>query len=592
MTEAATASNGVLFGKSWGGPPSSADLDGARSLAQEAGLTLTAARLLRSRGFADAAAVRAFLQPRLDSLHSPLLLKGMEEAVARIRRALRASEPVWIFGDYDVDGTAGTALLADFFSVLGKPARTHIPNRNDGYGLSVAAMRRLAGLGAKVVITVDNGISAHEVAREARSLGIDLVITDHHESKEGLPEAAAVIDPKQPGCAYPNKGLCGAGLAFKLAWGIAQGLSDGARVRDDLREFLMEAVGLATLATVADVVPLVGENRVIVHHGLPVLERSRKPGFAALREVCRQRGASLTATDVAFQWAPRINAAGRLAGPEIALELLTTRDPARARELAAEIDRLNVRRRELDREATEQAILQALEAPGGTDGAIIVSSEAWHRGIVGIVAGRLVDEFGVPVVAISWHDPLFEKEGTGSVRGPEGVDLVAALDAASAHLVRHGGHARAAGLTIRRGEEGAFREAFREAVRSQGVPAHVAASPDMEVVPGELEPRLHAEVSRMAPFGAGNPRPLLSVTGAEVAGKVRTFGSRGDHLEFYLRSGTTGVRAISWRNGAHVGTVSRAGGPFDLLAHVGEREGRLGALEIEVVAMRLAAGRA
>jgi single-stranded-DNA-specific exonuclease len=540
--------------------------DEAASLSGALSVPRVVARLLWLRGLRAPAEALEFLSPRLARLESPDALPDLAVAAERVAAAVARGERVAVCGDYDVDGMTGTALLVRFLRIAGADVVYEIPDREaDGYGLSVAGVERLQARGVRLAITVDNGVSAFEALERARAVGIDVVVTDHHLPGASLPPAAAIVDPHRtdvPRSGAPSA-LCGCGLAFKLAWGVAERMQRTRR-DDRLRGFLRDAVGLVALATVADVVPLTGENRVLVHAGLLAL---RATPHAGVRALCASAGLSgsspLSTDDVVWRLAPRLNAAGRLNRPDLAIDLLTTEDPATASRLAAEIEAANESRRAIEKDVVAAAVEQARERLlVGERRSLVVAGDGWHRGVIGIVAARLVDAHDRPTVVIG----LDGDGGRGSCRTPRGVDLHAALSRCSAHLRRYGGHAAAAGLEIDRGALPAFVEAFEEAVRAQAGNAADDDSPavDGEATPGDFDLACAEAIRRLAPFGHGNPEPRFLLRGAVVAGRPRLLGAGSEHLSFALKTPLGAVRVVAFRR-ARLFDLAAAGVPLDLV---------------------------
>jgi len=522
------------------------------------------ALLLVRRGVADPEAARRFLRPDPSQLHEPDLLPGMEAATARIAAAVKGRERIAVYGDYDVDGVCGTAVMMRVLAALGADAVAYLPHRTEGYGFNDEAVRRLAADGVRLVVTVDHGSRAHGEIALARSLGMEVVVTDHHLPGDGpVPPAVAIVNPRCTGSAYPFPWLCGTGVAFKLAWAVARRVSGSARVPAPLRSTLAESLSLVALATVADVVPLVDENRAAVVYGLALLRRSPSPGIRALMEVARLTGTEPTAEDVGFRLAPRLNAAGRLGHADRALELLLTADPDRARALAEEIDGENTSRRDLERRIAAEARAVVPLSPGGEPPAgIVVASDAWHLGVVGIVAARLAEEFHRPSVVIAMDGPA----GRGSARSVAGFHLERALAACGDHLLTHGGHAAAAGLAVARDRVAPFAEAFRRHAEEH-LPAgdrEPSLLLDARVPLGELEPGLVRALDRLAPHGEGNPPPLLLAEGLRVVGSPRVMGRGGEHLAFHVRDGAGAVRRAVFFGGAPRLPEILAGAPGDL----------------------------
>ena len=421
-------------------------------------------------------------------------------------------------------------------------------------------MRGLAAAGARLLVTVDCGIGAVREVALARGLGMDVIVTDHHEPGEEVPAGAWVINPKLPGCAYPFRELSGAGLAFKLAWAIGKRMSPGKRVSEEFREFLLDAVCLAGMGTIADVAPLRGENRVIAHYGLRGVGDSQAAGIQALCAASgvAQGGARLTGFDVAFKLGPRLNAAGRLGSARRCVELLTTASAERAREIAADLNRENARRQKLQEAILEEA-RGMVAAGGGAEGrrSIVLAREGWHAGVVGIVAARLAGEFRRPTVLLT----LEGEEGHGSGRSIEPVNLFEALSACGERLCAFGGHAMAAGLRLKRGEVAAFTAEFEAAVAAQVGTDDLAPvlEIDAEVGLGEITRSLVDEFEELEPFGAGNREPVLAAHGVAVGGEVRRMGVGGKHMSFWARQDGAAFRAVGFNLGEAAGAVAEAG---------------------------------
>lgn len=552
-----------------------ADPARVRALAEEAGTGVLAAGVLLARGLSAPGEVRRFLSPGLEELRAMEVVKGLPDASERVARAVRGRERIWIFGDYDVDGTVGTALLVRFFRTLGVEPRWHIPHRvREGYGLSPGAVEEACRAGADLAITVDNGISAREGADRARALGLDLVITDHHEPPEILPSCLALVNPHQPGCPSAYKELCGAGLAFLLAWGAGKILGGG-RASPEVRDFLLEAMGLVALATVADVAPLDGMNRVLVRHGLEVLSRVTTsvvrvtpsgaavlPGLAALRKVARIADGPLTARDLAFGLGPRLNAAGRMEEGNLSVRLLTTADKDEASTLAAELEVLNDARRVLEKRVVEEASSLVGDSPAAV---ILLGSEDWHPGVLGIAAARLSERAMRPALLVAL-DPETGL-GKGSGRSVPGFHLTDALARASSHLVRYGGHAHASGFTVSKDALEPLREALSAdfAAWCAGAPPRHSVGIDLEAPLSSLSEAAVRELSRLAPHGEGNPEPVLLARGLRLAGEPRRIGKEGAHLAFLARQGEgPALRGIAFRQGPCLARLQGMGAAFDL----------------------------
>lgn len=520
------------------------------------------AQCLLNRGVEDSGAAREFLRAGLSTLLRPETLPDAAAGVARIRRALGARERICVWGDYDVDGISGTALLVRFLRMLGARVTAHIPERSGtGYGFHWPTMERFIEQGVSLFISVDHGSTAVEPIRNAAERGVDTIVADHHEIAPQLPPAVAVINPKRPDSEYGFQGLCGAGVAMKLAWAVAQDLSPGSRVSDEMREFLVEALGIAVLGTVADVVPLRGENRVIVRHGLAVLERQPRPGLAALLDVS---GATrpLRASDIGFRLGPRLNAAGRMGSAGLALELLLTDDPGRAREIAERLDVENTRRRAVEAEVAADARQRVLDELGPRPSGIALLGDGWHHGVIGIVAARLVEEFHAPTVLVGVANGV----GRGSARSVDGFALHTALAACGDHLEAHGGHAAAAGLTVVPDRFAGFQQAFHSYVEEHLSEDARVPLLDIDAVARleDLTPALAASLERLEPFGRANPEPMLVLEGVRVAGTPRRMGRGDDHLSFHLGRDGRAIRCVAFRKADAYEPLLADGDLFDV----------------------------
>ncbi|MFT9076823.1 single-stranded-DNA-specific exonuclease RecJ [Ethanoligenens sp.] len=496
---------------------------------QDAGCSPVLSKLLALRGFADAADAQLFLECA-GILHDPLEMADMALAAQRVRQALAAGETIAVYGDYDVDGVTASALLTDYLRAKGADVMVYLPEReSEGYGLNTRALEQLHACGATLCITVDTGISALEEAKAAQGLGLDLIVTDHHEPRAQLPEAFAVVDPKRPDCPYPFKGLAGVGVAFKLACAV-EGANSG--------ETLLARYGdLVCLGTVADVVPLVDENRLLVKRGLDVLAHSERIGLAAL---LAQAGADKRVPDaslLAFTAAPRINAAGRMDSALPALELLLTGSPARAETLATHLCACNdARKREEHRILGEaEQILQHEDLLRNR--VLIVAGEGWANGVIGIVAARLAERFERPAMVIS-----FEKDGIGraSCRSFEGFALHEALGACADLLEKYGGHALAAGFSIRQENLSAFRSAIDTV--AAGCDIRPALRLDCSLAAAELTISAAEECARLEPCGAGNPAPLFYLEDVLLTGVCPLSG--GKHLRLSCQMGGQEFNAV------------------------------------------------
>jgi single-stranded-DNA-specific exonuclease len=521
----------------------------ARELADAVGATAIVGQVLANRGITDRADARAFLQPDLNQLHDPSMFPEMEAAARRIRKAVDDNERIAIYGDFDVDGITATCILMRCLRFLGAEAAVHIPNRlEEGYGINSAAVRQLAADGVKLLVTVDCGITAAPEAALARELGMEVIVTDHHEPGSLAPSDCILVNPKLPGCSYPFRDLSGAGLAFKLAWAIGQSFANGGRVEPRFREFLVDSLSLAALGTIADVVPLHGENRVIAAFGLRALAASRAVGIKALCDVASVGGGNITAFDVAFKLAPRLNAAGRLGSALEAVEMLATDDPARAAEIAQRLNSENSRRQKVQERMLAEAV-EMVEASGGVEDrpCIVLAKEGWHAGVVGIVASRLVETYWRPVVLLVLEGDVAH----GSGRSIDEFHLHEALTACSRHLVKYGGHARAAGLRLQRENLQGFTDSFFDVAAAALRPEELAPTIeiDAELELSAVNRALAEELARLAPFGEGNREPLFMARNVEVHSEVRRMGTSGRHLSFWVKQGDASFRATAFGQG-------------------------------------------
>jgi single-stranded-DNA-specific exonuclease len=564
------------------------------ALERSAGVPPLVAALLATRGVTDAAAVARFLGGTLADLHEPETLPGVAEAADRILAAVRAGRKVVVYGDYDADGMCATAILVGCLEALGHaPGRAawYVPDRlEEGYGLNCGALERLAADGAELVVTVDCGIASVAEAARARALRLELIVTDHHAFADELPAADVLVHPRLPGREAPFGELCGAGVAFKLAWALATRASGGRQVTPRLREMLLRAIGLAALGTVADVVPLVDENRLLVRHGLESLRQRGGAGLTRLLELAGLADRSrLESEDVAFRLAPRLNAAGRMGHAGRGVELLTTADDARAVALADYLHELNAQREAAERSITLTATRQATERfDPEADAALVLADRGWQAGVIGIVAGRLAERWHRPVVMIA-QDPLGARPATGSVRSVPGFDVHAALHACRSHLLACGGHAAAAGLRIDDRAIDAFREAFLAEV-DQRLPAALRRAEitlDGETTLAALSLEAVEQLDRLAPFGQGNRRPVLCASRVALAEPARTMGGGDRHLALRLVQHGARIRGVAFGGAEWLAHLPPPGQPFHVAfkPKINEFRGRRTA-EMEIIDWR------
>lgn len=514
----------------------------AESLAKQYGVSLPIAQILINRSLTDPDSIAQFLKPSLAHLPDPDLLLDMPKAVGRLVRAVRDREPITIYGDYDVDGTTSTALLLDFFREVGAVADYYIPHRmREGYSLNAEALKKIKDRGARVVVTVDNGISAAREAEVARELGLDLIITDHHEVPEKIPEAFAVINPKRPGDPFPGKELAGVGVAFYLLIALRKALRE-AGLLGDREPNLRLGLDLVAVGTVADMAPLVGLNRILVSEGLKVLSRSPRLGLRALMEAAGVDG-QVAADQIAFRLGPRINAVGRLEEADFGVRLLGAEDAAGARELAQKLSRSNEERQEIEDGIVQEALAQ-IERDGlaRSRRSLVLVDDSWHQGVVGIVASRLVEKYYLPAVVLTRDRDGYK----GSARSIRKLHLVDALKDCSDLLSKFGGHRYAAGLSLNADRVGAFQERFDQVVRKRLAEEDFLPSLRIDVRSdlGAIDAPFLEEIRRLEPFGLGNPQPVFSLAGVSVK-ESRIVGEK--HLKLKVGEGKRQFGVIAFR---------------------------------------------
>ncbi len=513
----------------------------AERLASALSIPPIVAKLLCQRGLGDPEQAHRFLHPSLDHLHDPMALADMGVAVERILGAIARRERIAIHGDYDVDGVTSTVILRRALELLGGDVTHFIPERlRDGYGLQPASIDRLHAEGVVLIISVDCGIRGADAALRAKALGIDLIITDHHEPDAELPDALAIINPKRVDCSYPDKYLAGVGVALKLVQELCR--------RSGREAWLPGFIKLAAIGTLADVVPLVGENRVIAKVGLDLLTKGpHKVGLRALLEVSGLTGKTIDSYHIGFMLAPRVNAAGRMSTPDLAARLLLANDESMAEEakqLAQQLDSENVRRQEEEAEITAAAkkIVQT-DPEVGARSVLVVAGDGWHRGVIGIVASKLVDAFHRPAIVLSIEDGVAH----GSCRSIPHFDMLAALEACAPFFIRFGGHKQAAGLTMDAARVREFRSSIND--RAEGLLGPEQLMPrlriDADLGFRAITAQVAAGIASLAPFGAGNPKPIFAARGVEVIDGPRKLKER--HLKMSLRQDGRVFRAVAWR---------------------------------------------
>jgi len=520
--------------------------------AEKTQLSPTIARLLVTRGITSVEAAQRFLNPSLDHLHSPYKMSGMTAAVERVRAAIERREKILVYGDYDVDGTSAIVILMTAIGLCGGQADFHVPHRiRDGYGMKDDVIERAAAENVRLIISVDTGIRAFAAAETARRVGVDLIVTDHHlpHISEGVPQALVVLNPNQPGCEYPCKDLCGAGVAFKLA----QALMEKGLPKDrELVPLIMSFLKMVAIATIADAVPLVDENRVFAKLGLQGLRSPVNPGLKALLEVAKFDGSRLLdSTDVAFRLAPRLNAAGRMDVARDVIELFTVKDMVRAREIAERLDRLNSDRQAEEARIIEEIYLRLEQTPELREAfCVVVDGENWHRGVIGIAATRVVERYCRPALVISREGD----ESHGSGRSISAFHLLEALESCESLFTRFGGHAHAVGFALPSDRIPELRSKLDSFARARLTLADFEPrlNVDAEIDLTEIRPDLFQALKRLEPFGLGNPEPVFMARNARVLLPPRVLKEK--HIKLKLVPSVTnggkfvpGIAAMGWR---------------------------------------------
>ena len=530
-------------------------------------VTPLVAQVLIARGYTSPDEARKYLEPKLTNLHDPMLLPGVSEAAQRIISAVTDQRRITIYGDYDVDGVPSTALLWHCLKLLKAKVDYYIPSRmEEGYGLNEEAVRRLHEEDPeRLLISVDCGIASVHEAAVAREIGLEMIITDHHHFGDRLPDANVVVHPRLPQTEYPFGELCGVGVAFKLAWAVCQLAGDGKKASPRMREFLKSAVGLTAIGTVADVVPLVDENRVIVRYGLHTLKDHPSPGLQALIRVSKlQETPRLTAEDIAFGLAPRINAAGRLGQARLAVELLTTDNVERATALAGYVDELNKNRKTVERRILKEAKEQVEAHPEwDSHKTLVLAHHDWHPGVIGIVASRIAETYEKPAVLISLKE---DGTGQGSARSFAGFDMYSGLHSCSEFLIKCGGHKAAAGLQIRSELVDQFRAALADWAAANFAPTDedISLRVDAEVQLSEVTRRAVTELQHLGPFGEANPKPRFAARRVDLAEPPKTMGEGDRHLALRVRQNRTNLRAVAFGRGEWAEQIAELNGPLSI----------------------------
>ncbi len=544
----------------------SATSDAVAELEHELALSPLLARLLVIRGLCDPDRAQAFIDKRLRDLHPPEQLADMDAASQRLAQAITRRERILIHGDFDVDGSTATALLVLFCRACSHDAIPWIPHRqDDGYGLGPSSLKAVVDERAELMITVDCGIIddgwAARIEAETRC---EVVVTDHHLPAGPLPRCRAVVNPNRPDCRYPDKGLAGVALAWKLAWATGKVLCGSERLSDRLRAFLLESLSLVAIGTVADCAPLDCENRLLVHHGLRALERSTNPGLRALCDGAKVKD-QISANDIGWRLGPLLNASGRLGSALDNVALLTCKDPERARQLVAGLVRQNEERRRLTEILTTDLIEEITTNPAyESRRALVFAGDGWHPGVVGIVANRLAERFAKPSAIIA----IDGDTGKGSLRTAANVHLGHAIDACRAHLIAGGGHAKAAGISIRPDQVDAFSRAFERYVHERDPNADAAPGIDHDGIARieELDAGFIAALASLEPYGIGNPAPVLRLDGVHFVSRPELFGRQGNHLRGALSDHCGGMRPfLAWRGQRHFEHFCLPHQRFDML---------------------------
>ncbi len=530
---------------------------------QEFNCSLIIASVMANRNILSKEEAQKFFSPTLESLHDPFLMQDMDKAADRLADCIKNRQNILVFGDYDVDGTTGASTLGLFINSAGGNSEVYVPDREtEGYGLSTQGVDRAEKIGAELIITSDCGITGHDSVDYANSRDIDVIITDHHMPSPELPNAYAVLNPKRDDCSYPFKGLCGGGVTLKLAEAVAIMLEIDP-------ELVYSHLDLITLGTSADLVPILDENRAIVHHGLKSLKKTEKPGLHALLEVSNLLEKELTVGRLIFGVAPRINAAGRLGDANRAVALFSTDNPIEAAEIARDLDEENRNRQDIQQTIVDEALLKVnSECDLQNENAIVLWEEGWHQGVIGIVASRIKEEFHRPTVIIAMENGV----GKGSARSIYNFDLYENFTNCAAHLDGFGGHPMAAGMTISKSNLPLFRETFinlaNNALSESDLVGTLTIETEMKL--SDINGRFMEFLDKLAPFGPGNMRPQFVSRKVEIAGKPRLVGN-GDHLKFRAKQNSKTFDAIAFNMGKHYSDLL-SGKPFDLAFVVEENE--------------------
>jgi single-stranded-DNA-specific exonuclease len=535
-------------------PTTVPDPSDVAELQQVLGVSKTIATLLRQRGIEDFDQAKAFFRPQLEQLHDPLLMKDMDKAVARIQEAQAKGETIMVYGDYDVDGTSAVALVTSYFQHNGQKVHYYIPDRyTEGYGLSSKGISTAHELGCTLLIVLDCGIKAFTPIAEANALGIAVIVCDHHLPEAQLPNALAILDPKRKDCHYPYKELCGCGIGLKLVQALTQAAGQPL-------EAVLPYLDLAAIAIAADIVPITGENRVIAAFGLQQVQQHPRPGIAPFLKKLK---GPLKITDLVFKIAPQINAAGRMHHGKEAVALFLETDPQKGQEKSTAIEAYNTQRRTVDEQTTKEALAQ-LESKGETARfSTVVWDENWHKGVLGIVASRLIETYYCPTVVLAKNGQYY----TGSVRSIRGFDVHEALNDCASYLSQFGGHKYAAGLTLEASQLDAFKAAFEARVRQELSPDDLIPFKkyDALVTLEELRPKFYRIMEQMRPFGPQNMRPVFRTNNCRATANTKAVGADNTHLKLEIEdaAGVT-MPAIAFGWGKQLSSIQKAPS-FDVL---------------------------
>jgi single-stranded-DNA-specific exonuclease len=526
------------------------------------------AQLLINRGVTDAQTASAFLRPKLNDLISPQLLPGVKQACQRIKEAVIGKQKITLYGDYDVDGITGVAILWQILTLLGANVDYYIPHRVDeGYGLKCEAVESIAKTGTNLLITIDCGVTAHEAAELAKKLGLDLIICDHHHLPEKLPPAVAVVHPAIDK-SYPNQDTCGALVAFKVGWAVADLFKTGEKLSPQIRDFMLNATSLAAMGVIADVMELKHENRTLTSYGLSLLSEPKLPGLVALIESAELTGKGLDSFHIGFRLAPMLNAAGRIGHARLAVELLTSTSIGHAAQIAEYLKAQNAQRQRFDRKIFNHAcqLIEKLGLDNPARRTIVLADTSWHSGVVGIVAARIVDKFFRPTIIINSGSTPAQ----GSARSVPGFDILAAISACSKHLIAFGGHKAAAGITIAPENIQKFVDDIEKYAAIHLQDEHCIGKLTIDAVTqlSALTYESIKELQLLSPFGQGNPEPLFMTKGVRLCSTPRRVGNNGDHLQFAVTDHSNSIRCIGFRFG-HLEKKLVERDCFDIAYHAG-----------------------